>query len=60
MIRLTNKNIKNLYSDLLSDSYNNVSKAFFENNDFLIANIQSSTSLFTKESLKIGIPSQKN
>ena len=59
MIRLTNKNIKNLYSDLLLDSYNNASKAFFENNDFLIANIQSSTSLFTKESLKIGIPKPK-
>ena len=56
MIRLINKGIKNNYKNLLSDSYNNASKDFFEKDDFSISKIQNSTNLFTKESLKIGIP----
>ncbi len=59
MIRLINKQFKNTYSALLSDSYNNASKDFFETDDFLISKIQSSRYLFTEESLKIGIPEPK-
>lgn len=54
-----NKRIQNNYFNYLTDSYNNASKEFFDNDDFFISQIQSSVGLFTEKSLNIGIPKPK-
>jgi len=54
-----NKRIQNNYFNYLTDSYNNASKEFFDNDDFFISQIQSSVGLFTEKSLNIRIPKPK-
>lgn len=54
-----NKRIQNNYLNYLTDSYNNASKDFFDNDDFFISQIQSSIGLFTEKSLNEGIPKPK-
>ena len=54
-----NKRIQNNYLNYLTDSYNNASKEFFDNDDFFISQIQSSVGLFTEKSLNIRIPKPK-
>ncbi len=54
-----NKIIQNNYLNYLTNSYNNASKDFFDNDDFYISQIQSSIGLFTEKSLNKGIPKPK-